>query len=195
MTVGTADGATAAAASAVDEGVDVDTDPDPAATAPPAAEHISSFLLHIRRCADDKAAGLVLDAAPPDTGTGVTVGSAPGVAVTVVITDPAADMDVVTAGDLFDDVVDFDPTLAWGDSDEVTATVPAIGAAAPAGASQPPTSADTCMDIGAVAASSATGTRKRKARGSRNHVTRDEHKRQRKAALLLTAHANTGAST
>ena len=33
-------------------------------------------------------------------------------------------------------------------------------------------------------------------RGSRNHVTRDARKRQRKeAVLLLTAHANTGAST
>ena len=114
MTVGTADGATAAAAFAVDTGVDVDTDPDPAATAPPATEHISSFLLHIRRCADDKAAGLVLDAAPSDTGTGVAVGSAPGVAVPVVTTDPAADMDVDTADDLFDGVVNFDPTLAWG---------------------------------------------------------------------------------
>ena len=60
MTVGTADGATAAAASAADTGVDVDTDPNPAATALPAAEHISSFLLHIRRCADDLAAGPVL---------------------------------------------------------------------------------------------------------------------------------------
>ena len=80
-------------------------------------------------------------------------------------------MDVGTADDLFDDVVDFDPTFAWGDSDEATATIPVLGAAAPTGAAQPPTSADTCMDIGAVAASSATGTRKRKARGSRNHAT------------------------
>jgi len=57
------------------------------------------------------------------------------------------------------------------------------------------TTATADFDIGAVAASSATGTCKRKARGSHNHVTRDARKRQRKAALLLTAHANTGAST
>ena len=65
-----------------------------------------------------------MDAAPPDTGTGVAVGSAPGVAVPVVAADPTTDMDVDTADDLFADVVDFDPTLAWGDSDEVTAAIP-----------------------------------------------------------------------
>ena len=83
----------------------------------------------------------------------------------------------------------------WRQAGVITARMPVFGAAAPAGASQPPFPAGTCMDIGAVAASSAIGTRKRKARGSRNHVTRDAHKRQRKAALLLTAHTNTGAST
>ena len=65
------DGTTAATASATDAGVHVDTDPNPATTGLPADEHISSFLLCIRRRADDKAAGLVLDAAPPDTGAGV----------------------------------------------------------------------------------------------------------------------------
>ena len=44
MTGGTANGATATAASVADTGVDVDTDPNPAATALPAAEHIPSFL-------------------------------------------------------------------------------------------------------------------------------------------------------
>ena len=69
MTGGTADGATATATavSAADTGVDVDTDPNPAATALPDAEHISSFLLHIRRCVDDVAADPTLGAAPHDT--------------------------------------------------------------------------------------------------------------------------------
>ena len=103
MTRDVADGITAAAASATDTGMDVDTDPSPAATGLPAAEHISSFLLHIRRCADDKVAGLVLHAAPPDTGAGVAVGTAPDVAVPVVAADPAANMDVGAADDLFAD--------------------------------------------------------------------------------------------
>ena len=68
MTRDADDCATAATASATDMGVHVDTDPNPATTGLPADEHISSFLLHIRRRADDKAAGLVLDDAPPDTG-------------------------------------------------------------------------------------------------------------------------------
>ena len=38
----------------------------------------------------DKAAGLVLRAAPPDAGAGVAVGTAPDVAVPVVAADPAA---------------------------------------------------------------------------------------------------------
>ena len=89
MTGGAADGATATAASVAETGVGVDTDPNPATAALPAAEHISSFLLHIRRCADDVAAGPDLgDAAPLDTGTDVVVGTAPGVAVPVAAADP-----------------------------------------------------------------------------------------------------------
>ena len=115
MTGGAADDATATAASAADTGVGVDTDPNPAATALPAAEQISSFLLHIRQCADDKAAGLVLGAAPLGTGTDVAVGTAPGVAVPVVAADPDINMDVGAPDDLFADVADFDPTSVWGD--------------------------------------------------------------------------------
>ena len=68
---------------------------------------------------------------------------------------------------LFADVVDFDPHSAWDDDDEVTAALP----------------------------SSATATRKRKGRGKHNHVARDERKRQRRAALLLTVQGNTEAGT
>ena len=54
VAVGTnADGPTADVASAADDDMGVDTGPVPAVTAPPNAGHISSFLLHIRRRADD----------------------------------------------------------------------------------------------------------------------------------------------
>ena len=56
VAVSTTGDATAMAASAVDTGMDVHTDPSPAVIAPPTAEHVSSFLLHIRRrTADDVA--------------------------------------------------------------------------------------------------------------------------------------------
>ena len=101
MTGDTADGATATATSAAGTGVDVGTGPNPAAIALPAAEHISSFLLHIRQYADDKAAGLTLGSAPPDAGAGVA-------AVRLLVSpsrwspltaDPATNMDVGTADD------------------------------------------------------------------------------------------------
>ena len=92
-------------------------------------------------------------------------------------------------------MVDFDPTSAWGGGDEVTATMPVFGAAAPAGASQPQTMARTGVDIGAVATSSATAARKRKVRGSCSHVAQDGRKRQRRAALLLTTQDNTETGT
>ena len=53
--MGSAHGATAAAASAADAGMDVDTDPIPAVAAPPTAEHISPFLPHIHQSATDMA--------------------------------------------------------------------------------------------------------------------------------------------
>ena len=59
---------TTTAASVIDVGVDTDADPSPATTGLLTDAHVSSFLRHIRRRADDKVAGLVLDAAPPDTG-------------------------------------------------------------------------------------------------------------------------------
>ena len=58
---------------------DADTNPNPTITAPPTAEHISSFLLHIRRRATDTAGDQVLSAATPadtadDTSRGHTQG-------------------------------------------------------------------------------------------------------------------------
>ena len=67
------DGERRNAASAADTGMDIDTDPSPAVIAPPTAEHISPFLLHVRRRAADDAA-----APPPD----VTGGTADGATAT-----------------------------------------------------------------------------------------------------------------
>ena len=116
MTRDADDGATAVNASATDLGGHVDTDPNPATAGLPADEHISSFLLRIRRRADDKAAGLVSDAAPPDTGAGVAADPAPGVTVPVIAAGPITDVDVGTADGSLPDVADFDPTSAWGDA-------------------------------------------------------------------------------
>ena len=51
------------------------------------------------------------------------------------------------------------------------------------------------MDIGAVTTYSVTTARKRKGRGKGNHVAQDEHKRQRRAAFLLTTQENMEAGT
>ena len=73
VAVDTVDSATAAAASATGTDMDVDTDPSPPVVAPPTAEHISFFLLHIRR----QAAGDAVSSSPDMAG-----GSADGVTAT-----------------------------------------------------------------------------------------------------------------
>ena len=60
---------------------DVDTDPSPTVTVPPTAEHISSFLLHVRRHPADDATS---------SSPGVPVDAADGATATAV---PAADTD------------------------------------------------------------------------------------------------------
>ena len=90
---------------------------------------------------------------------------------------------------------DFDATSVWVDGDEVTATIPVFGAAAPAGATQPPSPANTSVDVGAVVTSSGTVARKRTRRSKHSHVVRDERKRQRRAVLLSTTQGDTGAGT
>ena len=107
----------------------VGTDPSPTGAAPPSTEFITSFLLHVRQQAADRAV---------------------------------------------------DPTP---------------GATAPDGVSQLPPPANSVADDGAVAASPVTATRKRKVRGSCNHVAKDERKRQRRAASLLATQGDTEAGT
>ena len=66
---------------------------------------------------------------------------------------------------------------------------------APEGVSQLPPSANSVAGDGTVAAPPVAATRKRKVRGSGNSVARDERKRQRRAAFLLTLQDNTTAGT
>ena len=55
VALGTADGVTAATASAAQTDPDVEMDPVSTVTAPPTAEHISPFLLHVHQSAADMA--------------------------------------------------------------------------------------------------------------------------------------------
>ena len=132
-TMGTADGATAASASATDTGADVDTDPTPAATAPPTAERISSFLLHIRRHVADNATASVASAAPvlatPPSPYG-TVGTAEGATATAAPaagTDMAVDTDAIpaAAADDADASAASSPDVVVGTTDNATETVAA----------------------------------------------------------------------
>jgi len=66
---------------------------------------------------------------------------------------------------------------------------------APDGVSQLPPTANSVAGGDAVAAPPVDATRKRKGRGTHSCVARDERKRQRRAALLLTLQDNTGAGT
>ena len=66
---------------------------------------------------------MVLEAAPSDTRTGGAAYPTPGVAAPVIAADSDTDIDVGTDGGLLPDMVDFDPTSAWGGGDEITAAI------------------------------------------------------------------------
>ena len=187
------DGTTAATASA--------TDPNPATAGLPADEQISSFLLCIRRRADDKAASLVLDAAPPDnTGAGVAADPAPGVTVPVITAGPTTDMDGGTADGLLPVIADFDPTSAWGDGDEATAAIAAVPttrkrkrmAAARAGDTDGGATATGRGGDAVVASVDVHGsaTKKRRRKQSRP-ITRDVQRHSQRKTELETARGNT----
>ena len=114
-------GDTATAAPTTDTGAAVDTDPNPVTTDILADEHISLFLRHARRRAEDMVADLAMDAAPPDTNTGVAVDPTPGVVAPVVAVGPATDVDVGTADGVLPGATDFDPIPAGSGRDEVRA--------------------------------------------------------------------------
>ena len=117
-------GAVAAVPHITDTRVGMDTDPNPVTTDVPADEHISLFLRHARRCAEDTATGLAVDIAPPDTSTGIIIGPTPGVATPVVVVGPTTDGDVGTADGALPYDDDFDPITTESDRDEVTAVAP-----------------------------------------------------------------------
>ena len=102
----------------------MDADPNPVATDVLADEHISRFLRHARRCAEDSATGLAVDIAPPDASTGVAIGPAPGVANSVVAAGPTTDEDISTADGALPYEDDFDPIIAGSDRSEVTTVAP-----------------------------------------------------------------------
>ena len=96
----TIDSTTAAAASAVDTGVDADTDPSAAVVAPPTTEHISSFLLHIRRpAAGDDAASSSPDMAggSADGATATAASAADSPAVACMLTRMLHHLQLLTA--------------------------------------------------------------------------------------------------
>ena len=193
-------GATAAAASTTDTGMAVGTDLNPATADLLADEHISSFLLRIRRRADGEVAGLVLGAAPSDTGTGGAAHPAPGATAPVIAADPDSDIDVGTAGGPLPDVVDFDPTSAWGGGDdEATAAIEAAPtrkrkhmAAVRAddtddGATATGLSGDA---VGAPVDAHGSATKKRRRQGSRE-TTRDSQKHSQRMAKFGATRGNT----
>ena len=224
VTVDTADGATATAAPATDTGVDVDTDPSPTTTAPPTAEHISSFLLHMRRraaydaTATAASTAAVLAVSPfsdviEDNATAIAASAADtGMGAD---TDPAyVDTAPSAADDLLADVADFDSTSAWGDGDEVTAandfdptSVWGDGdevTAAISEAVQTPRKrqhmvaarADDDTDDGATAtAASAVGASPRPTKGRKRTSSRGPaHAARRAAFLAAQEHGTTGAT-
>ena len=99
----------------------MDADPNPVTTDVLTDEHISRFLRHARRCAEDTVSGLAVDTAPPDTSTGVAIGPTPGVATPVVVVGPNTDGDVGTADGALPCDDGFDPITTGSDRDEVTA--------------------------------------------------------------------------
>ena len=101
VTVGTAAGATATAASAADTGVEIDTDPVPTTGAPPSDEHISSFLLYIRRRAADDATATASSAAEtlatprsPDMNVDATEGATANTASAAAVSFGSSDISV-----------------------------------------------------------------------------------------------------
>ena len=93
------------------------------------------------------------------TSLGSAWGDADDATTGVITADPGTDIDVGTAGDLFPDVVDFDPHPAWDDGDGVTAAITGGADFDPTspdlawGDGDVATAATPCVDIGAVATS------------------------------------------
>ena len=132
-TVDTAVGAIATATSTSGVNMEVDTDPVPATTAPPSAEHISSFLSYVRRRV---AAGAIVTAAStaeamatppsPDVNVNVNEGATASPAFAATVSAVSSDINEPTrtddttlptdvAADIPDDVTVGDPCITIGD--------------------------------------------------------------------------------
>ena len=135
-----------------------------------------------------------MGAAPPDTGTDVAVGTAPGVAAHVVAADPATNMDIDTTDDLFADADDFDSASVWGEGDEIAATIPE---AVPTRKRQhmAATQADDTDDGATATAASAVGASPRPTKGRKRTSSRGPaHAARRAAFLAAQEHGTTGAT-
>ena len=169
---GTTDGARATATSAAGTSIDVDTEPVPVATVPPTAEHISSFLLHIRR----HAAGIAVDpalgaATPTDTAVGTSRGRKRNNAS---ISGPSdGDVSVATDG-----------ARASGASSAVADVTAGVAAVITAGAPGI-TPDETAHSTVAVHRDGAGNPRQRSRKRSRPHSARDH---SRMAARIISAH-------
>ena len=160
-------------------------------------DDISTFLLRIRRAADDTASppshGMIVSPADDAKATDTSANDTGDVDTGGRASAPPADM---TIGDTnnptgIDGPIGLDGTIPMGPSEDTHI----VNAADPAGASQPQPPGNTSVDVGATAASSVTSARKRKGRGKHNREAQDERKRQRRAALLLTTQSDTEAGT
>ena len=136
-------------------------------------DDITTFLLHIRRSAADKTTSsshdVTVSSADGDKATATSAIDTGDVDTECGASAPPADMAIGNTNN----PIGLDGTMPMGPSDDTHVA----DAAAPAGASQPPSPASTGVDIGAVTASSATAARKREGLGKGNHVAQDEHKR------------------
>jgi len=154
-------------------------------------DDISTFLSHIRRAADDAASSpshaVTVNPADGDKATAAPTIDTGNIDTGCRASTPPTDMTI----DSTNNPTGLDGTIPTGPNDDIHVA----NATDPVGAPQPEPPANTDMDIGAVTTSSVTAARKRKGRGKGNHVAKDEQKRQRRAALLLTMQENTEADT
>ena len=133
-------------------------------------DDITTFLLHIRRSAADKTTSsshdVTVSSADVDKATATSAIDTGDVDTEGGASAPPADMAIGNTNN----PIGLDGTILMGPSDDTHV----VNAAAPAGASQPPSPTNTGMDIGAVTTSSVTAACKRKGRGKGNHVAQDE---------------------
>ena len=98
----------------------------------------------------------------------------------VIAAGPVTDIDVGTAGDLFPNVVGFDPDSAWDDGDEVTAAIAAAGATR---------TVATTVAAHDVVDFEPAGAHKRKRKHKQRHTVQDARKHQRRQLSAIRGSA------